>query len=71
MTGLLGMSFFAQNCILTMLRFQKNPENNVRDLTIGFSLVGLTYLGIGNCSIFEGGFCPKLILPLSYRREAS
>ncbi|CAJ0596766.1 unnamed protein product [Cylicocyclus nassatus] len=43
LTGTLTMSYFIQNCILTILRNQANPENNTRDLSIGYVLVGFSY----------------------------
>ncbi|KAK6057156.1 hypothetical protein COOONC_05329 [Cooperia oncophora] len=42
-TGMLTMSYFIHNAIITMLRNQRNPENNVRDLSIGFGLVAFSY----------------------------
>ncbi|OQR69568.1 putative amino acid permease F13H10.3-like, partial [Tropilaelaps mercedesae] len=47
MTGVLCLSFFIHNCILTLLRFQKNPKNNARDICISFLLVGITYCLLG------------------------
>ncbi|VDL75871.1 unnamed protein product [Nippostrongylus brasiliensis] len=44
LTGMLTMSYFIHNCLLTMLRNQRNPENNVRDLCIGFALVAFSYI---------------------------
>ncbi|KAK6030043.1 transmembrane amino acid transporter protein, partial [Ostertagia ostertagi] len=44
LTGMLTMSYFIHNAIITMLRNQRNPENNVRDLTIGYGLVGFSYI---------------------------
>ncbi|KHJ90818.1 hypothetical protein OESDEN_09329 [Oesophagostomum dentatum] len=37
------MSYFIHNCILTIFRNNANPKNNIRDLTIGFILVGFSY----------------------------
>ncbi|XP_003745730.1 sodium-coupled neutral amino acid transporter 9 homolog [Galendromus occidentalis] len=47
LTGVLCMSFFVQNCILTLLKLQNNPAKNTRDLCIAFGLVAATYLLIG------------------------
>lgn len=43
LTGMLTMSYFIHNAILTMLRNQRNPENNIRDLSIAFGLVAFSY----------------------------
>uniref|UniRef100_A0A0K0D2P0 Aa_trans domain-containing protein n=1 Tax=Angiostrongylus cantonensis TaxID=6313 RepID=A0A0K0D2P0_ANGCA len=45
-TGLLTMSFFIHNSILTILGCQRHPENNTRDLSIGYALVGMSYIAI-------------------------
>uniref|UniRef100_A0A0N4ZHU8 NAD(+) diphosphatase n=1 Tax=Parastrongyloides trichosuri TaxID=131310 RepID=A0A0N4ZHU8_PARTI len=47
LTGTLALSYFIHNAILTILRNQKNPENNARDLSIGYSLSAFCYLIIG------------------------
>ncbi|KAI1728032.1 transmembrane amino acid transporter protein domain-containing protein [Ditylenchus destructor] len=47
LTGTLSLSYFIHNAILTILRNQKHPENNVRDLSIGYVLSALCYLLIG------------------------
>uniref|UniRef100_A0A1E1X2Q2 Putative amino acid permease f13h10.3-like isoform 2 n=1 Tax=Amblyomma aureolatum TaxID=187763 RepID=A0A1E1X2Q2_9ACAR len=44
LTGVLCLSFFIHNCIISMMRNQKRPENNKRDLSIAFGLVITTYL---------------------------
>ncbi|PIO66320.1 hypothetical protein TELCIR_11971, partial [Teladorsagia circumcincta] len=44
LTGMLTMSYFIHNAIITMLRNQRNPENNIRDLSIGYGLVGFSYI---------------------------
>lgn len=44
LTGVLCLSFFIHNCVISMMRNQKNPENNKRDLSIAFGLVISTYL---------------------------
>lgn len=56
LTGILCLSFFIQNCILTLLKFQRNPENNTRDLCIAFGLVAATYLFIGASRIWTLSF---------------
>ncbi|KAL3206934.1 hypothetical protein MRX96_039767 [Rhipicephalus microplus] len=47
LTGVLCLSFFIHNCIISMMRNQKRPENNKRDLSIAFGLVITTYLLVG------------------------
>ncbi|XP_019373400.1 PREDICTED: sodium-coupled neutral amino acid transporter 9 isoform X3 [Gavialis gangeticus] len=46
-TGVLTLAFFIHNCVITLLQNNKNKENNVRDLSIAYFLVGLTYLYVG------------------------
>ncbi|GBN24553.1 Sodium-coupled neutral amino acid transporter 9 [Araneus ventricosus] len=47
LVGTLSLSFFIHNCVLSLLRNQKKPENNPRDLAIAYVLVGTTYLIVG------------------------
>ncbi|XP_075397161.1 neutral amino acid transporter 9 isoform X2 [Tenrec ecaudatus] len=47
LTGVLTLAFFIHNCIITLLKNNKNQENNVRDLSIAYLLVTVTYLYIG------------------------
>lgn len=47
LTGILTLAFFIHNCIITLLKNNKNPENNVRDLSVAYLLVGLTYMFVG------------------------
>ncbi|GFX24443.1 sodium-coupled neutral amino acid transporter 9 homolog [Trichonephila clavipes] len=47
LVGTLSLSFFIHNCVLSIMRTQKKPENNGRDLAIAYVLVGATYLTIG------------------------
>ncbi|XP_013419465.1 sodium-coupled neutral amino acid transporter 9 isoform X2 [Lingula anatina] len=54
LTGILALAFFIHNCVLTILRNQKNPENNSRDLSIAYFCVGVTYLLVG--VLFYAGF---------------
>ncbi|GCB64451.1 hypothetical protein scyTo_0004608 [Scyliorhinus torazame] len=44
LTGVLALAFFIHNCVITLLKNNKHQENNVRDLSIAYLLVGLTYL---------------------------
>ncbi|KAK5967203.1 hypothetical protein GCK32_000216 [Trichostrongylus colubriformis] len=54
LTGTLTLSYFIHNAVLTILRNQKNPENNARDLSIGYLLAALCYVFIG--FTFYAGF---------------
>ncbi|GIY70800.1 sodium-coupled neutral amino acid transporter 9 homolog [Caerostris darwini] len=47
LVGTLSLSFFIHNCVLSIMRNQKKPENNPRDLAIAYVLVGITYLIVG------------------------
>ncbi|XP_030579901.1 neutral amino acid transporter 9 [Archocentrus centrarchus] len=47
LTGVLTLAFFIHNCIITLMKNNKNQENNVRDLSVAYLLVGLTYLYVG------------------------
>ena len=45
--GMLMLSFFIHNAVLTITSNAKKPENNARDLTIAYILVGATYASVG------------------------
>ncbi|XP_029908406.1 neutral amino acid transporter 9 [Myripristis murdjan] len=47
LTGVLTLAFFIHNCIITLMKNNRNQENNVRDLSVAYLLVGLTYLYVG------------------------
>ncbi|MBN3310858.1 S38A9 protein, partial [Amia calva] len=47
LTGVLTLAFFIHNCVITLLKNNKVQENNVRDLSVAYLLVGLTYLYVG------------------------
>lgn len=47
LTGVLTLAFFIHNCIITLMKSNKHQENNVRDLSVAYVLVGLTYLYVG------------------------
>ncbi|CAI5667679.1 neutral amino acid transporter 9 isoform X1 [Oreochromis niloticus] len=47
LTGVLTLAFFIHNCIITLMKNNKDQENNVRDLSVAYLLVGLTYLYVG------------------------
>lgn len=43
-TGVLSLAMFIHNCLTTLLKTQKNPKHNLRDLAIAYILVSVTYL---------------------------
>jgi len=45
--GILGGGFYFHNISLPVIRNSKNPENNERDVLIGYFLVFLTYCFAG------------------------
>uniref|UniRef100_A0A8C1CXX9 Neutral amino acid transporter 9 n=1 Tax=Cyprinus carpio carpio TaxID=630221 RepID=A0A8C1CXX9_CYPCA len=47
LSGVLTLAFFIHNCIITLMKNNKHQENNVRDLSLAYLLVGLTYLYVG------------------------
>ncbi|CAJ1070955.1 sodium-coupled neutral amino acid transporter 9 [Xyrichtys novacula] len=47
LTGVLTLAFFIHNCIITLMKNNKHQENNVRDLSVAYLLVGATYLYVG------------------------
>ncbi|XP_026572506.1 sodium-coupled neutral amino acid transporter 9 [Pseudonaja textilis] len=47
LTGVLTLAFFIHNCVITLLKNNRNQEKNVRDLSIAYFLVSLTYLYVG------------------------
>ncbi|XP_034296775.1 neutral amino acid transporter 9 isoform X2 [Pantherophis guttatus] len=47
LTGVLTLAFFIHNCVITLLKNNRNQEKNVRDLSIAYLLVSLTYLYVG------------------------
>ncbi|CAK8675908.1 neutral amino acid transporter 9-like [Clavelina lepadiformis] len=54
LTGMLSLAFFLHNAVITIVKTNKNPENNVRDLSLGYLFVALTYLTVG--VLFYGSF---------------
>lgn len=54
--GIFSLSFFIQNCALTIMRAAAVPKDNQRNLTVAFVLVYLTYTGFG----VLGNICPPL-----------
>ncbi|XP_069573445.1 neutral amino acid transporter 9 [Brachyistius frenatus] len=47
LTGVLTLAFFIHNCIITLMKSNRHQENNVRDLSVAYLLVGITYLYVG------------------------
>ena len=47
LSGLLGVGYFLHPCSIPIVRKNRNQANNERDLSIGFTLVFLTYTVIG------------------------
>ncbi|XP_045467070.1 sodium-coupled neutral amino acid transporter 9 homolog isoform X3 [Harmonia axyridis] len=47
LSGMLTMSYFIHNIIISMMKNNRHQENNGRDLTIAFALVTFTYSAIG------------------------
>lgn len=45
--GILGGGFYFHNISLPVIKNNKHPENNVRDVFIGYLLVFLTYCFAG------------------------
>ncbi|ESN93538.1 hypothetical protein HELRODRAFT_88518, partial [Helobdella robusta] len=47
LSGMLSLAYFIHNAILSILKNQKNPENNTRDLSIAYMCVMFTFVFIG------------------------
>ncbi|KAA3678667.1 solute carrier family 38 (sodium-coupled neutral amino acid transporter), member 9 [Paragonimus westermani] len=47
LTGTCSLAFFIHNALQTILRAQRHPENNARDVTIAFTFTTLTYVLMG------------------------
>jgi hypothetical protein len=50
--GILGGGFYFHNISLPVIRNSRNPENNVRDILIGYFLVFLTYVLCGSLGYY-------------------
>ncbi|XP_048509761.1 sodium-coupled neutral amino acid transporter 9-like isoform X3 [Athalia rosae] len=48
LSGMLALSFFIHNIIITIMQNNHNQQNNGRDLTIAYVLVTITYIVIGS-----------------------
>ncbi|XP_054167300.1 sodium-coupled neutral amino acid transporter 9 homolog [Oppia nitens] len=48
MSGILCLALFVHNCVISLLRTNRNQQNNRRDLGIAYLLVSLTYLLIAS-----------------------
>eukprot|EP00047_Mylnosiga_fluctuans_P024926 m.176149 g.176149 ORF g.176149 m.176149 type:complete len:529 (+) comp9957_c1_seq2:2131-3717(+) len=49
LTGVLSLSYFIHNGALSIMRNQRFPANNIRDLVAAYGLVCVTYLIVGLC----------------------
>jgi hypothetical protein len=47
LAGMLGIGYFLHTVSIPIIKNNKNPENNIRDITIGYSLVCMTYVLVG------------------------
>lgn len=47
LTGVAALAYFVQNSCVSIVRNQKYPENNIRDLIIAYILVAFTYIFVG------------------------
>ena len=47
LSGALSMGLFIHNAIITIVSTNAKPQNNVRDISIAFCLVCITYMTIG------------------------
>ena len=59
--GILGGGFYLHNISLPIYRNSKKPENNVRDMFIGFLCVCLSYCSCGVLGYY--GFSSQYIFP--------
>lgn len=48
LSGVLTASFVLHNALINITRTQRNPENNLRDLSLGFVAVVISYLLVGS-----------------------
>ncbi|MFT7815718.1 sodium-coupled neutral amino acid transporter 9 [Arapaima gigas] len=46
-SGVLTLAFFIHNCIITLMKNNRHQQNNIRDLSVAYLLVALTYLYVG------------------------
>ncbi|KAK2157177.1 hypothetical protein LSH36_196g03032 [Paralvinella palmiformis] len=47
LTGVLSLAMFIHNCVLSIVKNQRYPENNGRDLSIAYLCVSVTYIFVG------------------------
>ena len=50
--GIMGGGFYYHNMSLGLLKNSKNPQNNTRDILIGYTLVLITYIVIGVMGVY-------------------
>ncbi|KAI0230446.1 Sodium-coupled neutral amino acid transporter 9 [Lamellibrachia satsuma] len=46
LTGTLSLAFFIHNCVLSIVKNQRHPQHNARDLSIAYVCVAFTYMFI-------------------------
>ncbi|XP_075919886.1 neutral amino acid transporter 9-like isoform X4 [Petromyzon marinus] len=63
MSGVLTLAYFIHNCVITLLKNNRHAHHNVRDLAVGYLLVGSTYLYVGSVVFI----CFPSLPPLSKR----
>jgi len=47
LTGMLALALFLHNCVVSIMKSNRDQQHNARDLSIAYGLVAATYLGIG------------------------
>jgi len=65
--GMLSVSYFMHSLILPMMKHAEKPENNLRDVTIGYVLVGICYTIIGLVGYLA--YWPSYLVPGSFPQE--
>lgn len=61
LAGMLGCGYYLHTCAPNITRTARNPENNIRDLFMGYSLVFMTYVivgGLGSIGFISSKFAP-------------
>ena len=54
--GIFSLSFFIQNCAITIFRAAAQPNHNRRNMSVAYALVFATYTGVG----VSANLCPPL-----------
>ena len=50
--GILGGGFYCHNITLSIVRGSRNPENNVRDVFLGYFATFITYVVCGSAGYY-------------------